>query len=150
MKPAYGYIIKSDNEKVGFTGDTSLCKTVEYMSKECNYLFCDSMFIEGTDKHMGIDNLKYLSEKYKNCIYVVSHMEDDTRKKLDKLYYIEIKKNKFYWEFGCFMSFLTIDNVNTNNLSIINAANTLLLKTFPSYIGGNFILFVSLLLNNLS
>ena len=90
MKPAYGYIIKDANKKVGFTGDTSLCETVEYMSKECNYLFCDCMFIEGTDKHMGIDNLKYLSKKYKNCTYVVSHLENNTREELKKSKYDNI------------------------------------------------------------
>lgn len=90
MKPAYGYIIQTDDKKVGFTGDTSLCKTVEYMAKECNYLFCDCMFVEGTNKHMGIDNLKYLSEKYKNCIYVVSHLENKTREELKKFKYNNI------------------------------------------------------------
>jgi ribonuclease BN (tRNA processing enzyme) len=84
MKPANGYIISDGKNKVGFTGDTKLCENVEYMANECNYLFCDCMFIKGTDKHMGIDNLTYLSEKYPKCKFVVSHMENDTREELKK------------------------------------------------------------------
>jgi len=85
MKPANGYIISDNKIKVGFTGDTTLCENVEYMSKECNYLFCDCMFKIGTNKHMGIDNLQYLSKKYPKCKFVVSHMENDTREELKKL-----------------------------------------------------------------
>lgn len=84
MKPANGYIISDGKNKVGFTGDTKLCENVEYMANECNYLFCDCMFIKGTDKHMGIDNLTYLSEKYPKCKFVVSHMENETREELKK------------------------------------------------------------------
>lgn len=87
MKPAYGYILTDDKIKVGFTGDTTLCDNVKYLASMCDYLFCDCMFIEGTSKHMGIDMLKKLSSKYKNCTFVVSHLEDDTRYKLNKLDY---------------------------------------------------------------
>lgn len=83
--PSYGYIFKDNEKYIGFTGDTALCENVEYMSSKCDYLFCDCMFPEGTAKHMGIDNLKYLSEKYPQCTYVVSHMEIPTREKLIEL-----------------------------------------------------------------
>ena len=85
MKPANGYILKNKKVKLGFTGDTKLCENVEYMSKECNYLFCDCMFIKGTDKHMGIDNLQYLANKYQKCKFIVSHMENETREELKQL-----------------------------------------------------------------
>ena len=42
------------------------------------------MLVEGNSKHQGIDNLEYLSKKYPNCKFVVSHLEDDTREKLKK------------------------------------------------------------------
>lgn len=85
MKPAFGYIFSKDDICVGFTGDTSLCESVEFLSSKCRYLFCDCMFIKGNNKHQGIDNLEYLSKKYPNCIFVVSHLEDDTRNKLEKM-----------------------------------------------------------------
>lgn len=79
MKPAYGYIFKTDNKIVGFTGDTTLCSNVEYMASICDMLFCDCMFKVATDKHMGINKLEHLANKYKNCKFVVSHLENDTR-----------------------------------------------------------------------
>ena len=85
MKPAFGYIFSKDDICVGFTGDTSLCESVEILSSKCRYLFCDCMFIKDNGKHQGIDNLEYLSKKYPNCTFVVSHLEDDTRKKLEKM-----------------------------------------------------------------
>ena len=85
IKPAYGYIFSGKDKKVGFTGDTTICQNVEYMASICNYMFCDCMFIEGTDKHMGIDMLKELITKYNDCMFVVSHLEDKTRKELIKL-----------------------------------------------------------------
>ncbi len=85
MKPAYGYVFEYENKKLGFTGDSAICKNVELMASVCEYLFCDCMFIKGTSKHMGIDNIKYLSEKYPKCKFVVSHLEDETRQELKKL-----------------------------------------------------------------
>lgn len=85
MKPAYGYILKNKDLCIGFTGDTSLCKNVIYLSSICNYLFCDCMYLKGTVKHQGIDNLEYLANKYPNCNFVVSHMENETREKLKEM-----------------------------------------------------------------
>ncbi len=85
MKPAYGYIFNNGKAQIGFTGDTALCKTVEIMARVCKYLFCDCMFITGTNKHQGVDNIIYLSNKYPSCNFVVSHMEDRARKELKKL-----------------------------------------------------------------
>ena len=84
FKPAYGYIFEKGGIKFGFTGDTSYCASVENMASECSYLFCDCMFIKGTNKHMGIDNLKELSQKYEHCKFIVSHMEDITREELKR------------------------------------------------------------------
>ena len=85
MKPAYGYILSNNKIKIGFTGDTALCDSVEKMASACKYLFCDCMFVKGTKKHQGIDNIIYLSNKYPECSFVVSHMENKTRNELKKL-----------------------------------------------------------------
>lgn len=85
MKPSYGYIFSKDNINIGFTGDATLCESVEYMAETCDYLFCDCMLIEGTSKHMGVDMLKKLLKKGSDCKFVVSHLDDETRKKITKL-----------------------------------------------------------------
>ena len=85
MKPAYGYIFATESIKVGFTGDTTICKNVEYMASICDYLFCDCTLIKGNKKHMGIDMIASLNEKYSNCKLVVSHLDDSTREELLKI-----------------------------------------------------------------
>lgn len=85
MKPTYGYIFKVNEKYIGFTGDTSLCKNVEIMSKKCCYLFCNCMLKTGNKKHMGIDNINYLAKKYETCTFVVSHLDDATRDSLKEM-----------------------------------------------------------------
>ena len=85
LKPAYGYVFESNNKKVGFTGDTTLCDNVEKMASICDYLFCDCMFIKGNNKHMGIDQLQELSKRFARCKFVVSHLENITREEIKKM-----------------------------------------------------------------
>ena len=82
---AYGYIFQDKDKYIGFTGDTQLCNSVESMAAKCDYLFCDCMFPKGTSKHMGIDNLEYLTKNYQDCTFIVSHLEIPTREKLKEL-----------------------------------------------------------------
>lgn len=81
IKPCFGYVIK-DDKTIGFTGDTCYCDNVEYMASICDYLFCDCTLITGNNKHMGIDNIKSLAKKYQNCIFIVSHLSDNTRNEI--------------------------------------------------------------------
>lgn len=82
IKPSFGYIFNYEDVNIGFTGDTCFCKNVEYMASVCKYLFCDCMLIKGNNRHQGIDNIKYLSKKYNNCIFALSHLDVETRNKL--------------------------------------------------------------------
>ena len=82
MKPSFGYIFNDNNKYIGFTGDTCLCSNVELMAQKCCYLFCDCMLLIGNNKHQGINDLEYLSKKYPECIFVVSHLENETKEKL--------------------------------------------------------------------
>lgn len=85
FKPAYGYIFKSDNLTVGFTGDTGYCNNVDYMASICDYLICDCSFILGNESHMGIDDIKKLAAKYPDHKFVTSHMFEQTIKEAKKL-----------------------------------------------------------------
>lgn len=80
LKPAYGYII---NRKLGFSGDTSMCKGLEKIVKESSISIVDSSLIIGNDDHVGIDNIEYLVKKYNKKI-VVTHLRDMTRLKWKK------------------------------------------------------------------
>jgi len=76
---SYGYIIFDGNIKIGFTGDTCLCDEVQVMAYYCDTLICDCTLVNGNKYHMGIDNLKYLANKY-GCSIYASHIKDETRK----------------------------------------------------------------------
>lgn len=80
QKPAYGYIIE---DKIGFTGDSSLCEGVEKIVKNTKTTIADCSRILGDGSHMGIDNLKYLTEKYNKTI-IATHINDETREELNK------------------------------------------------------------------
>lgn len=80
LHDAYGYIIEQENIKIGFTGDARISKKIEYMASICDYLFCDCTRIKGNKRHMGFDNIIYLRNKYPNCKFYTSHMNDKTRK----------------------------------------------------------------------
>lgn len=85
QKPCYGYIFDSGKFKVGFSGDTTLCDNLKYMCEVCSCVFLDCMFIRGTNKHMGIDFLEELINKYPKVKFYPVHMENDTRVKLKEL-----------------------------------------------------------------
>lgn len=74
MYPCFGYIFEKNNIKFGFTGDASFTSNIEYMAKTCTHLVCDCTLVKGSDSHMGIDNIKYLAEKYPNTKFYTSHM----------------------------------------------------------------------------
>ena len=84
MKQSYGYVFEKEGKKVGFTGDTTICKEVEYMASICEYLICECTNIEGTNEHMGINYLTKLAAKYPGCKYLIAHMNDKTRETLMK------------------------------------------------------------------
>ncbi len=79
-KPAYGYNI---NNALSCTGDSRICKGVEKLIKSSKVTIADTSLIQGNHDHMGIDNIKYLAEKYNKQI-VATHLRDTTREVLKK------------------------------------------------------------------
>ena len=47
---------------------------------------------------MGIDNLTELAKRYSNCIFYTTHMDDSTRKELEKITQEAIEQLKDYGE----------------------------------------------------
>lgn len=85
MKPSYGYVFKEDNKIVTFTGDTSLCASVIEKSKISDYIICDCTLKVGNDKHMGVDNIKYLLKENPNLKIVPSHTSINAKDSLLKI-----------------------------------------------------------------
>jgi len=80
QKYANGYIVEN---KIGFTGDSSLCYGVERIIRDSEITIADCSRIIGDESHMGIDNLIYLTEKYNKEI-IATHINDETREKLNE------------------------------------------------------------------
>lgn len=75
-----GYVI---DDKLGITGDTILCESVEKIVSKSIITVADCSDIEGSKSHMGINNLEYLSEKFNKTI-LPTHLKDVTREELRK------------------------------------------------------------------
>lgn len=78
---AYGYII---NDKLGITGDTRMCEGVRKIAEESQVIISDVSMIEGTDLHMGINNIKELLIQNEHKKFIATHMRDITKKELKK------------------------------------------------------------------
>ncbi len=82
IKPSYGYLFQNKDLYIGFTGDTSMCDNIDYLASKCHFLICDCSLIKGNKKHLGIDNINSLSNKYPSCKFIVSHLSDEAREEL--------------------------------------------------------------------
>lgn len=82
FKPAYGFII---NNKIGFSGDSSLCANIEKMLEEVDYAILDTSFLKGVSSHMGLDTFKELSTKYLDTILIPTHMNDEVKEEIKSL-----------------------------------------------------------------
>ena len=77
-KPCLAYLV---NDKLGITGDSSLCDSIEKLFSEADVIISDTSVIEGDLNHLGIDNIKYLIDKY-GVKVIPTHMRKATREKL--------------------------------------------------------------------
>lgn len=80
LKPSYGYIIKQNKKKVGFSGDSKMCGAIEYIVKESNIAILDMSLAEsGNNAHMGLNDIEKICNQNKKKIIISTHMHDYTR-----------------------------------------------------------------------
>lgn len=85
---ALGYVLtdKTNNKRVGFTGDSALCEGVEKIVNNSDVSFYDTTYITGDEKsHMGIDDIKYLLSKNLDKKIITTHMKEETKEEIEKL-----------------------------------------------------------------
>ena len=81
LKPAYGYIIKQDEKSFGFSGDSKMCESIEYIVKESNITVLDmSLAEDGNNAHMGLNDIEKICNENQKKIIIATHMHDYTRK----------------------------------------------------------------------
>ena len=79
-KPAYGFIISKENKKIGFSGDSRLCNSIEEIVQESDISILDMSFAEhGLSAHMGLSDIEMLCNKYQDKKIISTHMHDYTR-----------------------------------------------------------------------
>ncbi len=79
---AYGYILKDKDMKIGFTGDTALCDSVNRILNECSKAVVDCTFEVGTKTHLGVNEILMLLKKYPNTTIIPTHMGKKEKKLL--------------------------------------------------------------------
>ncbi len=85
MKEAYGYIFVINNKIIFFTGDTSLCSSVEKLCNISSYIIIDTTLEIGNESHIGINDIEYLATKYSNVSFITTHMRDDIKSSIKDL-----------------------------------------------------------------
>lgn len=85
---AYGYVIENNGKKVGFTGDTVICPNVERIVQSSEMVFADMSFENNSKGHMGMNDIEYLMNKYRNiCRIIPTHMTDKVRTVFEEKYF---------------------------------------------------------------
>ena len=79
LKPAYGYILNKDEKTIGFSGDSGMCESINYIIEKSEISVLDMSLINGNSSHLGIDDIEKLCKKYENKKIIATHIQDNTR-----------------------------------------------------------------------
>lgn len=83
FKPVYGYTIKHNDKTIGFSGDSAYCDNIDKIIIHSDLAVLDMTFVESNSKHMGLDDIKLLTEKYGKKI-VTTHMSKGAKEEARK------------------------------------------------------------------
>lgn len=78
FSPAFGYIINYKDKAIGISGDSTYCDNIEKIVQNSDISILDMSFIESSDKHMGVNDIEFLSKKFNKNI-IPTHMSDSAR-----------------------------------------------------------------------
>lgn len=84
---AYGFTVRHEGITVGFSGDSSYCKSIDQILEDSNAAILESNYMVGDTKHMGVDIMQLLVKKYPKVTIIPTHMRDDVRQALQELHY---------------------------------------------------------------
>ncbi|MDO4747180.1 MAG: MBL fold metallo-hydrolase [Candidatus Saccharibacteria bacterium] len=80
---AYAFLV--DN-KLGITGDSSLCESIKYLAGHSTILICDCSKEVGDVMHMGINDLLSLQQLNNQLKIIPTHFRDETKEVLRKMH----------------------------------------------------------------
>lgn len=85
LKECYGYIF---NHHIAYTGDTTYNQNIKDIAKKVDYLIIECTMTNGTIHHMGVKDIKDLSNRYKNVKLIITHMGNNSKKILSKTIFV--------------------------------------------------------------
>lgn len=83
-KPAYGYIVEREKQKLGISGDSAYCKSIEEIVEQSNFSILDMSWMESKKAHMGLEDIKRITQTYPNKKIATTHMQDYVREQAKK------------------------------------------------------------------
>ena len=79
MKPAYGFIIKTPSDTIGYSGDSKTCPGIDRIIEASDTLILDISNPTENIAHMGLDNLLDFSKKYSDKQFYATHLSTEVR-----------------------------------------------------------------------
>lgn len=83
-KPAYGYIVEKENQKLGVSGDSAYCKSVQEIVEQSNFSILDMSWMESKKAHMGLEDIRKITQTYPDKKIATTHMQDYVREQAKK------------------------------------------------------------------
>ena len=78
---AYGFVIRQDDQAIGYTGDTRICKSVEEIIELSDLVVLDVSFLNDKPAHMGLESASQIVARPSNIdkTFLATHMTDAVR-----------------------------------------------------------------------
>ena len=73
----YGYILSENGKSIGYTGDTTLVKSLFKFIDKCDTCIMNISRMETNHKHLGVDAFEMLKTKYPNKRLLATHCDED-------------------------------------------------------------------------
>lgn len=81
LDSCFGFILKNNETSIGYSGDASYTKEIEYICKNCNSIILDSTKLIGDRDHMGLNNIYDICKKYPQKAIFITHLSEQINTK---------------------------------------------------------------------
>ena len=76
--PTLGYLITDEaGARLGYTGDTVRCPSVDTLAAEVPVLVLDTSFLKGRVGHMGLDDVEAIADRWPDLRLLATHLGDE-------------------------------------------------------------------------
>lgn len=83
-KHSLGFVVKQENKKIGFTGDTSFCPNLKILVEKSDVIFLDCSGTEPSKNHLCVEEVLQLKKQYPKKKFHAVHVSDEILNKHQK------------------------------------------------------------------